>query len=989
MLLFLRSCKIIFFIFFIIILSISFSVTNSYSQENGIRFEHVSNSEGRFPGSIFYIVQDYRGFIWYGGDYSIKRFDGYTVKDYSVIYPSDSMSVPIGNNSFMFEDRKKNLWIGTNNRGLLRYHREADKFKVYSNEQENPNSLSNNCLTAIFEDKNGGLWIGTGNGLNRYSGKTEKFERYLYRSAISKKVKKNNITVIGEDSYGYLWIGTSRGVIYKFDKKTERFTEYKNEPKNPNSFGGGSIRAIHEDKRGSLWISSFGGGLYRYNRNSDDFHIYKNEPGNPNSLSINDLTLIYEDKYENLWFGTEGGGLNRYNRDTDDFTVYRNDPGKPNSFSGTFVKSICEDNSGSLWIGTYDSGLSRYNRDTNDFTVFKSKPDNKNSLSSNIIFSIFKDNTGNLWIGTFGNLNKLISAERRFTGVQNSPNFFDSLSSNIVYSIYKEKSDFLWVGTFGGLNRFDLKKNDLTLFKNKSGSKNSLSNNRILAIKKSRKNILWLGTAAGLCKYDIITKRIKNYNQIFDKELTKHKKNFIRIIYEDKNGLLWLGTNAGITIFNPETELFVTPEHELTGISDNLSGQIINTFCEDKTGSLWIGTQDNGLRKLNMNSGEYTAFNHEPGNPGSLIDNMIRAIYVDNSGLLWLGSEGGLSVFDPAKENFRHFTNSEAFVIKSVYDIFEGDSGNLWLSTTGGIVKAKKTYYTNNQKSFSIKFKNYSTSNNLAGRIFPGSSFKSEDGEIYVGGSNGFFKFKLDNFQEKNKHIPPVVITDLKIYNRSVSVGESINQYVILNKSISETKEIELSYKNNYLTFVFAALDFLNPDENEYSYMVEGLNSNWINIGNKTSVDLNLTSGDYVFKLKGSNNDKLWNEDGASIKIKVIPPFWDTIWFKGLSFLSFSGIIVIFIFWRMNDLRRRNINLEKIVSERTNELKLKLLHIKKLEGILPICSNCKKIRLKKSNSKRQKNWIQIEKYISDRTNADFSHGICPECIKELYPDFEK
>ncbi len=300
------------------------------------------------------------------------------------------------------------------------------------------------------------------------------------------------------------------------------------------------------------------------------------------------------------------------------------------------------------------------------------------------------------------------------------------------------------------------------------------------------------------------------------------------------------------------------------------------------------------------------------------------------------------------------------------------------------------------------EFKNFDLSDGLQSNEFnEGAYLKSRKGEMFFGGINGFNRFHPDSIRE-NSHIPPVVITDFKILNRMVPIGKDSDNKSILKSSIIETEEIRLSYKHNVFSFEFAALDYTIPEKNIYAYKLEDLTEEWNYVdADRRYVSYNsLPGGEYVFRVKGTNNDGVWNEEGVTIKITVTPPYWKTLRFKFFAFISLAGFSSGIVFWRMRDLKKRNILLKKEVHFRTNELEVKSnkleirlnelqessLHIKRLEGFLPICCCCKKISPKGADQDDQDTWIQIEKYITDRTDTDFSHTICPECKNKLYPD---
>ena len=609
-----------------------------------------------------------------------------------------------------------------------------------------------------------------------------------------------------------------------------------------------------------------------------------------------------------MWIGTYGGGLNRFDRGTERFIHYKYNPRDPNSLSNDYIRVIYEDHSGTLWIGTED-GLNQFDRKNESFFKFKHDPKDFNSLSNNEIYSIFEDETEVLWIGTRVGLNKLNQKSKQFIHYYSIPNNPNSLSNNYVRAIYEDNSGILWIGTYGGLNKFDRKKGIFKHYIAEPGNPNSLSSNRVMAILGDEPDILWIGTENGLDKFNKKNEKFIHYRKD-PRNPWSLSSNFVRVIYKDRNGVLWIGTENGLNKFDRETDRFIHYKHDPKD-SNSLSNNFIYTIYEDSRGILWIGTL-NGLNRFDREKNVFKKYFSEPDNPNSLSNNEILSIYEDSRGILWIGTAGGLNKFDREKKTFVHYTVKDGLPNNLIYDILEDNYGNLWLSTNKGLSKFDP---------IKEKFRNYDIKDGLQSNEFSkGACFKSKDGEMFFGGINGFNSFYPEKIKD-NPYPPKIVITNFKIFNKVISIGEKLNGRVILERSITDTKEIILSHKHRFFSFEFSALHFVSPEKNRYAYKMEGFDREWNYVGNRNfATYTNLSPGEYIFRVKASNCDGVWNEEGLFLKIKILPPFWSTLWFKGIALIFLLILLGSAYRARMYTVKRRAQQLERIIQERTSEL---------------------------------------------------------------------
>ena len=758
----------------------------------------------------------------------------------------------LSNSSVMcnIQDSKGFLWFGTFD-GLNRY--DGYNIKVFENDSNDSSSLSNNHINYIYEDKTGILWIGTnGGGLNKFIREKEQFTHYKHDPDDPASINCNYIWSIFEDSLGVLWIGTGCGGLKKFNREKEQFRNYKHNPEDPTSISNDRISSIYEDKHGELWIGTKFGGLNKFDREKEQFIHYKYNPDDPTSIGNFLISVIYEDNTGIFWIGTHGGGLYKFDREKRHFFNYSYDPNDLSSLTGNDVYSIYEDSSNNLWIGTIDGGLNKFDREKEKFIYYQHNPDDPTSLSNHFVLRIFEDNSRNLWIGTWGGgLNKYDKSKVQFQNYSHNPNDSNSINNNYVTRIYEDSIGNLWLGTDFGLNKYDCKKEQYIFYQNDPNDSSSLSSNFIYSICEDNSGNLWIGNG----KLDKFDKK----NEIFI-----HYNKPVQEIYEDKLGMLWLGIyDVGLSRFDRVTEEFILYKHDPDD-STSLCNNYINIIFEDKAGMLWIGTQ-RGLDRFDREKEIFYHYKNKSDDPSSLSSNRIYSIYEDKKGNLWIGTNNGLNRFDKENEVFVFFTEKDGLPNNNIYGILADDLGNLWLSTGKGLSKF-------NTKTETIR--NYDVKDGLQSNEFnKGAYFKSRSGEMFFGGVNGFTVFHPVNIKD-NPHIPPIVITDFQLLHKSVPVGfDKSNNRTILEKSITETKEIELNYEDNVITFEFAALDFHCPEKNKYAYMMEGFNKDWIytDASRRYATYTNLDPGEYTFRVKGSNNDGIWNEEGTSLKINILP----------------------------------------------------------------------------------------------------------------------
>ncbi|MEJ2104388.1 MAG: sigma 54-interacting transcriptional regulator, partial [Ignavibacteriaceae bacterium] len=849
-------------------------------------FDQIFLEEGLSQSIVKCILQDKEGFIYFGTEDGLNRYDGYT---FNVMRnnPLDTNSLSYNDINALCLDKDGNIWIGTFNSGLNKYNPHTKKVFRFNHDHNNLNSISHDNITSICSDSSGSVWVGTDNGLNILTPRDANKEEYSIKRILhfpnnTESISHNTVHTLYLDLSANLWVGTEDGLNLLTSENIKlqkyEFKHFKSENSNDASISNNTIRSIYQDDNGFIWVGTDRGlnCIIKNDRNEiTGFKRYLNISNDNMSLSNNEVYAINEDNSGKLWVGTNGGGLNLLDAKRENFTRYLHDPLDPRSLSYNEIRSLFKDESGTMWIGTYGSGIDKVSRGAGEFILYKYRPNDRNSLSHPIVWSIYEDTDGILWIGTHGGgLNKLDRERNKYTYYRHNPSNLNSLSNDVVRVIYVDSKRIFWIGTNGGgVNKFNPTTNEFVVYKHNPNNPNSLAHDEI------------------------------------------------RSIYEDRTGTIWVGTyGRGLDRFNQDTETFThfinDPEND-----KSISNNFIRTIYEDNSGNLWIGTEGGGLNKYERATSTFQRFRANLADSSSLNSDYIFTIHESPEGILWLGTwGGGLNKFDIKTSKTVHYTTDDGLPSNAVYGILEDEKGNLWLSTNNGISR-----FNPETKSIS----NYNVKDGLQNNEFNGGAyFKSKRGEMFFGGINGFNSFYPNNIKD-NKFIPPTLITSFQKFNKEVEFDKPV--YLI--------KEIDLSHEDYVFSFEFASLDFSVPEKNEYAYKMEGLDKDWIytNSNRRFVTYTTLPPGEYVFRVKGTNSDGIWNEAGASIKLIIHPPFWMTWWFRVLIIILITLTAYLIYKRRVRNLEEKRKALAERLEEKTkltDDLQNALSEVERLKNRL-------------------------------------------------------
>ncbi len=798
----------------------------------------------------------------------------------------------------IYQDYMGFLWIGTYD-GLNRY--DGKHFVIYKTDPDDPHSLSYNAVRTIYEDKNKNLFFGTLQGLCLYDRNNDYFIDFNREENSPFKNTRFTILKIVEDSINNLWLATNYGLVY-FDRKNNRIKQYSYDPNNPKSISFDLVESILIDKKNRFWITTRK-GLNIFNPKAE---IYNHITSTKNGRDITGtyFSEMIEDNEGNIWFGSQTGLYCCENTsDKNDIQIahYQHDPNDETSISTNWVKSFCIDNEGYFWIGTDNGGVNLYDKNNNRFWHYGIDEYNPKSLNNESVQVIYQDKTENLWIGTFaGGINVASKYDQgivSFTKLRGAP---ESLSHPAVTCFIEDSKKRIWLGTDGGgLNLFNDKTNKFIHY---DMNNSDISSNAIIDLAEDSDQNLWLGTWAG----DLICFKSNQKKFIsYSKEKDGLQDNNIFAIEVDDNDDLWLGSfENGLIHFIKKENRFINYDSRNSEVKTNM----IIVIKKDSKGRLFLG-EVNMLHIFDPKDESFVTYEFNPDDSNSLCHPSVRDILIQNDSMVWIATQEGLNLFNPLTNNFKRYTIEDGLPNNVINGLTLDHSEILWVTTNHGVCKFD---YINNT------YTNFTKDDGLQSNEFiQRSAFTRSDGAILIGGTKGFNIIYPEKII-KNLNIPKILITDLHIFNSPVKIGIKGSP---LTKQISLTKEITLDYDQSVLTFYFSSMDFTIPEKNEYKYMMENFDKDWIYSGNRGEATYtNLNPGDYIFRVKGSNNDGIWNEEGVALKITILPPWYDTFWFKfGLAGLLIFITLSIYKL-RVRILKQQQHVLENKVRERTEEL---------------------------------------------------------------------
>ncbi len=812
------------------------------SQNDKVKFERLSLDEGAALNLTYCIMQDHKGFMWFGTMYGLVKYDGKT-------------------------------------------------FRVYKNDPDDENSISFDDIISLYEDSGHNIWIGTwGGGLNKFNPSTGKFTRFISSEMDTKGISDNIVWTITGDNDGNLWFGTETGGLNKYIPGKNIFVDYVHEEDSPESIPANSIRHLYRDSHGTMWICS-PAGISKYIKDSDTFLNYKifNEQGEQAPL----VTTVLEVKDGDLLAGTSKG-LYSFNPVTGKFTK-----SGISQLNDGYIYSICRDKDNTLWIGS-SRGLFNIRNSPKDIRVYENQAGNQSSISGNNVLNLLDDKSGTLWINSYGSgISKLNPNQSRFVSYSNQPGDNKSLSYNSVTSFCVDENKNIWIGTSDGLDRFYKESGTFETYKSGQPGTNRIS--FLLA----DENLIWAGTKRGLSLFDGGTGKFKQLPSSINKN-NALRYSSVPSMLKAPDGNLIIGTYGnGLFIYDPRSDslIHLTSRHFQT--NDIHTNYILTMYCDaSDTGIIWIGTYG-GLLRMSYKDKSVTILKHILNKKESLSSDYVFSILRDSHGTLWIGTANGLNKYNESAGSFTHFFERDGLPNSVISSIVEDRIGNLWLSTNYGI------------SEYNIsrgEFINYNKQDGLVNNLYLNhSSFIDDDGDVYFGGTNGFDIIKPSLFTQEN-YMPGVYITSVERNNPD---GGGRTKVIPAGK-------VDFNYDENFIDINFISLDYTNPLKNMYKYKLEGVDDNWVDAGNVNKAGYtDLAPGSYIFRVKGSNSNGVFNPDEAAININIMPPFWQTAWFRIIVIFLFAASVYVFYRLKVRQKVNRALEIEKIKEEEFEKLRRK------------------------------------------------------------------
>ena len=782
------------------------------------------------------------------------------------------------------QDKQGNMWFATYD-GVNKY--DGYMFTVYRNESDNPNSIANEIARIIKKDSKDRIWIGTREGLSFYDDEKDKFSNFSYEIN-GNKLQVNAIEEIGKD---LLFIGTDKGILC-FDTKDMKFVDMpvNNELK--------TLIAVCMLKVNDLLYIGTENGLYQYHLNDNKLTFVSDE------LKRKRIQAVLFQSESRLWIGTEGGGLYLFNPKTNTIKNYQHDPNNPKSISSNYIRSLALDAQNKLWVGTFNN-LNIYWESTDSFYKYSYDPMDNRSLSQNSIRSLFLDSQGGMWLGTyFGGLNYYHPLKNRFKHLKQIP-YHNSLNDNVVSCIVEDKDKNIWIGTNDrGLNLYNPNTKVFTHYMLQEGSPSSIASNNIKAVYIDEKNdLVYIGTHTG--GLSVLHRKSKQVNHYTPKSCNLTDENVYAILPGDNNTLL-LGTLNGLVLFDPQKKEFhpIPTDNQGNKIKNNR----ITVLFKDSQKRLWIGGE-NGLSTYKTN-GTVLEKQNIIDNDSILSTAFVNCIMEKRPGEYWVGTRHGLYQVNETKKEIKNFTTKDGLPNNVIYGILEDSFGRLWMSTNKGLACYSPS--TGN-------FRNFTETDGLQSNQFNNYSYcKTSNGDMMFGGINGITIFRPELLMD-NPYTPPVVITDLKLFNKSVHPDDETG---ILDKEISITPSITLKASQSAFSLEFVVSNYISGQHNTFAYKLEGYDKEWYYLTDSRTVSYsNLPQGTYQFLVKAANSDGKWNPIPTALEIIVLPIWYKTWWALLIFFATFAGFITfVFRFFWMRKSMEAQLEIERRDKEHQEEI---------------------------------------------------------------------
>jgi signal transduction histidine kinase/ligand-binding sensor domain-containing protein/DNA-binding response OmpR family regulator len=819
---------------------------------------HWATKDGLSQGVVNSITQDDRSLIWFATEDGLNRFDGYTFKKFRHD-PGNPQSIADNFIQCVFKDSDGTLWVSSR-KGLLKFDQLREKFSIYRHDFKKQPNYSINDVSHISEGSSKNLWVSWyGSGFASFN--KEKGTFIPYTPATFSGITSEKTICAVEDQFGLLWVGTQEGGVNVFQVSGGAVVKKIDRLSDPRHLPSVNVQSLAEDKFGNIWIGT-SRGLVVFKRQENKFITFPNEKF---SLYHVNVMALFVDSMENLWIGTQGAGL--FQLDLRQFSTR-----KETDFIFTRFENL------------------------SDFDV-----------STRTIQNIYEDKDNNIWIGMFGDGVYLVSSiKENFVKIQNKLYKSSALSYVSYYGITHDLDGILWLGSDGnGIFKTDL--NGQIIRNYTIESRCGLTDNAIISSFRDSKGRLWFGSySQGVFLYDRTSDSFVNF-RYRDADQSKAGGNDVRVIFEDSRKRMWIGTNRGGLCLVNESEKYYENAPQFDG---PFSDGDVRSIAEDRSGNLWVGFYGDGLFSYSLNDSKVVRHGQQRIN-----SDIVFSVEADRQGRIWVGTGGGgLYSFDPAKNTLDAYTEKTGLSNNTVYALLIDNNDNVWASTNTGISKLDV---------LSKKSRNYNVSDGLQeGQFNPGSAiFNEVGGYMCFGGTLGLNIFYPDNLKGELSN-PEIMLTGLSLFNKPLNIDDSLDGNVVLPQVLSHTQKVTLPHDQNVVTFEFVGLNYSYPEKNIYAYKLDGLDSDWNYVGNqRTATYRYLVPGEYTFKVKVSTSEGNWNNDYASVRVEILPPFWRTNLAYALYTFVLLGVCgIVYHFTRRQLKLRHRLKIEK--TQRKHERQL-------------------------------------------------------------------
>ena len=830
-----------------------------------LRFGHLTTAEGLSQEDVHVIHQDSLGFLWFGTEDGLNRYDGNALR---VLRPTPFDTTSLGG-----------AWV-----------------------------------VGLADDGAGGLWVATETeGLDRYDPRHETFDHLARGAATSGSLGSHNLWVMLRARDGTLWLGARTEGLTRLDPATGVVTTFRHDPSDRESLSDDNIQALVEDEDGGIWVGTAQGGLDRFDPRTGTFAHHRRAP---ERLPHDDVRALMVDGGGGLWIGT-AGGLARYDRVTDTFTVFRHDPRDRRSLGSNDVRALLETPDGALWVGT-GQGLDRLAPASGDVTRYRHEPTDPASLGPGAVRTLYFDRSGVLWVGMESGLSWFAWSAPRFPVVTHDPADSNSLSAPGVWSFHQDRDGTLWVGTEAGLDRFDPLTGAVTHYRHDPADPSTITPGWVVSLFEDSEGAFWVGTrrdgvrAGGLSRFDRATGTVAERFVGDPADPTSLMSDNPWHLFEDSQNRLWVlsGSTGCLNLMDRAAGTFTRFCHD-PGDPNTPGYDAAKQAVEQPAGVLWLATWGGGLDRFDTRTGVWTHYRHDPDDVNTLAEDYILSVFKDAQSVLWLGTYGGgLDRFDPATETVDHFTEATSGLPNDVVYAIEGDAdGRLWISTNRGLTRFDPA---------TGRFRTFGLQNGLQDLEFNAvASYRASSGELFFGGIKGFNRFFPGRIID-DPAPPPVVLTRLRIRGVPVEIGDGSP----LEQALPFTRELRLRTEQHDLALTFAALDFTDPAGNRYRYRLEGYDEAWFESSpERTATFTNLDPGRYTFRVQAATSAGVWSEDGATLALVVATPWWGRWWaYVSYALLALGLGTALYRARRARHEEQHHMEIERIEGEKLREL---------------------------------------------------------------------